>query len=335
MSQPMEVERGSTGEKRKQTEMGEGKPDTESPGVSSTQPLQLENLMKVMMESRKESETNFKGLKQEMHKLWSDTNELKGIASQAAVSAEEAKTAVQSLETRVEALEKGKPRNLDPWAQALPPKPQNASASASSSDWQFLGGDEGDTVVIGGYKHWVSYQHRKDALAHIEAQLPVELWDRVRDSTITTGRGKILLLHLKRESEGPTATGRKMLEFCKLFRETQIPIPAIDDRASPGTFYAMPSKPPALREKDAKNALVVATLKDLIPTALADKIEIEMGKGRVFIQDTLVVHKPPGQDKIQIRHEALKKHCPEITPEAFATHLKTIEERREAERNAQ
>ena len=126
-----------------------------------------------------------------------------------------------------------------------------------------------------------------------------------------------------------------MLEFCRLFKESQIPIPAEEGGESTGFFYAMPSKPPALRQRDAQNANIVAALKEMIPEPLRSKLEVEMGKGRVFLQETMIAHNPPNQTKIEIRYEALKKHCPEATTEAFSEHLRKIEAHKEAERNAQ
>ena len=327
---PMEV--SSTSEKRKLPELSEHDDEppeslrASGPGTGSQQPppnkLDLSDLMAFMKETRQEMQEGFRSSKTDISKVWAETKEVKGIATQAAVDAHEAKTAVTSLEERVAKLERdGPPRHQN--------KPAGRpSESDPASEWHLLGGEEGNTVVLGGIKTWVSKQARQDYWEYIETQMSADLWNKVASTTIPAGRGKIILVHLKKDAEGPTETRRKMLGFCRDFKEAKI-----SSRDSEILFYAMPSKPFWLRQKEAKNALRLDAIKQMVPESHQAQIEIEISKGRIFCGDTMIGHRPQSTGQIVPKQEALQKLFPAITLPDFEETLKALEAKKEKERD--
>ena len=327
---PMEVSTSS--EKRKTPEPTDSRGEQQhlenpnSQGVGSQErpeaKLDLSDLMAFMKDTRKEMQEGFKSSKADISKVWAETREIKGIASQAAVDAHEAKTAVAKLEERVAKLEKDGP----------PPQSRTTGGrqadSEPTSEWHLLGGDEGNTIVLGGIKTWVSKQTRQEYWEYIETQMSADLWAQVASITIPAGRGKIVLLHLKKDPEGVAATRRKMLAFCRDFKTAKI-----TSRDSEIVFYTMPSKPFWLRQKEAKNALRLEAIKMMVPEHKRSEIEIEIAKGRVFCGDTMIGHRPQETGQIVPKKEALKKLFPATELPDFEKTLKELEAKKEAERD--
>ena len=330
---PMEV--SFSAEKRKapepsgnQGEDHQNLANPSTPGIGSQeqpQPqskLELDDLMAFMKESRKEMQDGFKSSRADISKVWAETREVKGIASQAAVDAHEAKTAVAKLEERVAKLERDGP----------PTHPRATGGKQAdnepSSEWHLLGGDEGNTIVLGGIKTWVSKQTRQEYWEYIETQMAADLLAQVASITIPAGRGKIVLLHLKKDPDGVAATRRKMLAFCRDFKAAKI-----TSRDSEILFYTMPSKPFWLRQKEAKNALRLEAIKLMVPEHKRAEIEIEITKGRIFCGETMIGHRPQETGQIVPKKEALKKLFPDTDLPDFEKTLKELEVKKEAERD--
>ena len=103
-SQPMDISSSSAQEKRKAPETASQPEESQRGGqaqqshhpseASGSQPekLDLSDLLNFMKDTRKEMQEGFRNSKTDLNKLWKETQEVKGVASQAAVDASEAKT---------------------------------------------------------------------------------------------------------------------------------------------------------------------------------------------------------------------------------------------------
>ena len=76
-----------------------------------------------------------------------DASDAKKMAAKATTLAEETQQAVKSLEQRMANLESG--GSVPKTPPGLTPRRGPRAPSPTKRDWDFLGGDEGDTLIVG------------------------------------------------------------------------------------------------------------------------------------------------------------------------------------------
>ena len=96
-------------------------------------------------------------IKREMGELQRDAQEAKTLSAKAVTIATETKGSLTTLEQRVAALEAGSPGR----PEARSPNPPSHKAT-SARDFDQLRGEEGDTVIIGGFRNWADREERQE-----------------------------------------------------------------------------------------------------------------------------------------------------------------------------
>ena len=115
------------------------------------------NFMKTGLQESKESiaggmhqnREKFSSLSRELSATKREAQEGKIMAAKAATIAQETQNKVDQLDKRVLILEKNPQTFVSP-----PPglRPQNAQSPEGKRDWDELGGEEGDTAIVGGFR---------------------------------------------------------------------------------------------------------------------------------------------------------------------------------------
>ena len=106
-----------------------------------------------------------------------------------------------------------------------------------------LGGEEGDTAMIGGSE--LSRENEKQTEWKVAHE---QLAGNLQTSEVIVPRSlrNIALVKLRQQAT-PTDTQRAMLEWTQEFKNQKIEVNA-EDEQSPRLFYAAPSKPFAMRQ---------------------------------------------------------------------------------------
>ena len=152
-----------------------------------SKPLELGDLMQILQQSRAENDrgrqenrANFSKLEREMASTKREIQETKEMAAKATTMDKETQESMTALEKRVAKLEQGggnqnsRTRPTGPHGfHGLP-----GLSSHAPRDWDQLGGDDGDTAVVGGFRTFASKEERKREWDEISAQMPQELTDR-------------------------------------------------------------------------------------------------------------------------------------------------------------
>ena len=320
----------SSGEKRKAADPVDVHSDDESPKATPVQnpsPAPSMTVEELVRYSIEQNEKNFRKVDKDMAKLQREGTETRRMAARAVTSAEETKQRVDRLEKRLAQLE------------TQPPKPTNpntatpANPSDGRTDWHELGGEEGDTIVLGGFRAHSTAEERKTELETILNLFPTDLTEQIATRIIPEPRTNIVLLKIHHSPKGTAETRRAMLAWCKQVRTMKF-------RRQTGTepareVYASPSKPFHMRQRDAKTYALFQTLKSMFPEEDQEHVAFEISTGRVFFHNHLIANRPRGTSVMQPCLPELQKHVKDITEEAINAKQLEIEKERERTRALQ
>ena len=164
-----------------------------------------------------QNERNFKKLDKDMAKLQREGAETRKMAARAVTSAEDTRQRVDKIEHRLAQLE-AKTSHPPPRSRSVP----ISTASQEKSEWQELGGEEGDTVVMGGFRKHSTPEDRRTELDEVIAGLPQDLADRILTRIVPATHTDIVLLKLQISDKGPDQTRRDTLAWCTKIKEAKI-----------------------------------------------------------------------------------------------------------------
>ena len=317
----MDVDR--TGEKRKAT----GQEDIEGTPAEQENPLPQMSLDDLVRYSITQNDKRFNKLDRDMDKIQKEGADTKRMAARAVTSAEEAKTRVDQMEKRLAALETkvANPTFPTPGQQV----PQSRE-SQGRSDWRELGGEQGDTVVLGGFRENSTADDRRTELEEILRVFPEELSSKISTRIIPETRTNIVLLKLTQSPEGPVETRRAMMAWCKRVKEMKCLRKIGDEEARVVSAWA--SKPFHVRQRDARTYCLYETLKSLFPEPQRDDVTLEISTGRTFYQHTAIANRPRGTTEMHPILTALQKFIPDLTSEQIKQKQAEVEKERERAR---
>ena len=122
------------------------------------QAVSIEDLIRQTMqenrESREENKAAFRDLRRDTAQLKHEAKEARRIADKALVNSEETKQHFTSLEQRVAKLERSGV------ATSAGPNRSSGPSSQATRDWDLLGGERGDLIVLSGFRQWASQEER-------------------------------------------------------------------------------------------------------------------------------------------------------------------------------
>ena len=117
------------------------------------------------------------------------------MAAQATTLAHETHEKMTSLEERVAKVEAG-PAQTGPHPQ--PRQRGVPMGSAPKRDWEYLGGDEGNLCIVGGFRLWADKEERQMEWAEIKERLPTDLKDEIVDTIIPTNPCQIVMVKVRK-----------------------------------------------------------------------------------------------------------------------------------------
>ena len=276
------------------------------------------------------NENNFKGVRQDISRVERATSDARAMAAKATTIAQETKTKLVSLESRVAALEKGS----SPLAQGRSGNhPQNQRTSASR-DWDQLGGEGGNTLIVGGFRNWASRDERKEDFEKLRAELPADMSAPISEVIIPASPGRIVIVKLQPQPEGPKETRVHMLAWCRRFKEQNL-TGQHEGETEARMYYATPSKPYDMRQRDTRTMNMLAGLKALAPTLDVTKFRTDLANGRVFYERTLLAERNQPDDPPSPRMNNIREHIPGITKEDIVNSVAKIVDDREKARKGQ
>ena len=162
----------------------EPEPPLRAEAVASTQAaraLTLQDILDAMNNGFATQQTNMTTLRREVSDIQKDTQEAKGLSAKAVTLANETKESLTALEKRVAALEAGDPPAS---ARSAAPSQPPLHKGDSKRDFDLLGGEEGDTIVLGGFRNWADKEERKQEWALIEPNIPAPLRESIAEVII-------------------------------------------------------------------------------------------------------------------------------------------------------
>ena len=298
------------------TEMPEGPSQPASP-------LTLQDIFELMQKGMSRNETNFDRIDRRVSTMQNEIKETKDIAAKATTIANDTKTQLTALERRVAQLEKG--------GGAAGSGPTQASPSNQGRrDWEQLGGEEGDTIVVGGFREYAQKEERREEWAKIQQQVTEPLRTKIKELIVPNAPCSTILLKIQREG-GPTETRRAMLDWVRDFKALQIKETTAGE-TNERTFWAGPSKPFAMRQRDAKLTHMFEGIKLMAGEETAEKIHIDRSHGRIFWDRTLLVQRGPATGNPITKPDALSKTIHDFSEERLEAKIAEAKSIRESGR---
>ena len=219
--------------------------------------LELSDLMALMHKSMTDNTSRFDRLDKETAATKREAHESKVLAAKATTIATETQGKLEALEKRVAQLEKSPSPIAGP--PGLHPRNVYTSPTEGQRDWDMLGGELGDTIVVGGFRAWADKSERREEWDKLQPQIPEELQAKVKEVIIPNSPGSIALVKI--HPEGSTRETRvAMFAWVKKFKETKAEL-TFPGESVARTFYATPSKPFQMRQRDAKVSQLLDGLK--------------------------------------------------------------------------
>ena len=106
------------------------------------------------------------------------------------------------------------------------------------------------------------------------------------------------------------------MEWGKKFRNLTLTHQAPDE-TSPRTYYAQPSKPYEMRQRNAKTMGMLDGFKALIGPDASAKLRPDLSNGRIFFESLLIAERLPGDEAPTPRMTAVQQVLPEATKESI------------------
>ena len=291
--------------------------------------LSLGDLFRLMQRGMTENTGRFDKLDREQAAIKREAKEAREMAAKALTTSTETRSQIEALAKRVSQLEKGGPPTHPPGLEQ-PRRKGNPKAQDEKRDWDYLGGDMGDTVVVGGFREYAQKTEKRNEWEKIQTLLAEDLQGQIQDVVIPNSPGSIVIVKLRQEST-PAETRTKMLKWAKDFKEAKLQTTS-EGETHPRTFYAAASKPFAMRQRNAKLLQILDRLKLLLGSDRAEALHADLPKGRLFYDRTLLLERHPDTDEPIYREESIRKLLPDYTKDLLEEKIKEAKDKREADR---
>ena len=276
----------------------EGSPvTTEMASVGArAQKLTLEDIMSFMQKGlqenkdsidkgNRENRENFSSLSKEIASTKREAQEGKLLAAKATTMAKETQDRLETLEKRVTQLETNPGKALSP-----PPGLQaRASYGEGGRDWDQLGGENGDTAIIGGFRPFADKDEKQTEWDEIRGKMPEELKLQMADEIVPRSLGSIVIVKIRTQGT-PADTRRAMLKWTQDFKKEKLEIQTAGE-TEPRVFYAAPSKPFAMRQRNALLSNTMEALKMMGGPDAQDKLRMDIPSGRILYDRTVLVER--------------------------------------------
>ena len=314
-------------EVRGQGEEEETPVPTEVPGPRRQ--LSLGDLWDLMQHGMAQNQSNFDRMGRNVAAVQNEAREAKEMAARATTIACETKSQIGGLEKRIAQLESGSPAGGGGGGRSSGYRDQ-PDQSQSKRDWEQLGGEEGNVVALGGFREYASKEERRDEWSKLQPQIPEELRERVQETIVPNAPCSTILLKLEKAANA-TDTRRAMLDWVKKFRGAQVKTQT-DGESTERVFWAGPSKPFAMRQRDAKLTHTFEGLKLMIGEEGAGKMHIDRANGRIFHDRTLLAQRDQTTGTPIPKTAALENLIPGFTEEGLKAKIEESKATREASR---
>ena len=267
-----------------------------------------------------------------MSHLRRDTAEAKTLAAKATTIAQDTKVKLTSLEARVTALEKGEGTSSTKGhgKGAFSGGPR----TSASSDWEQLGTTEGNTVIVGGFRSWASREERQKNFDKIRTELPNELAAQIFEVIVPAAPGRIVIVKLTPNPLGTKETRIAVLAWCKKFKEIKM-TGQREGESEPREYFAMPSKPFEMRQRDTRTTNMMAGLKALNPELDPTKFKADLANGRVFYERTLLAERHTPEEPPSPRMNNIRAIFPGVSRDDVVNSVAKVLADREKERKGQ
>ena len=262
---------------------------------------------------QQENRENFSILTREMAATKREAQESKTLAAKATTIANETRTQLEKLEKRVSSLE-NQPQAA-PSQQRTTGPPPGLSGEDGQRDWDQLGGETGETAIVGGFRDFADKTEKQTEWNHIHDRLPEDMKNKIQETIVPTSLGSIVIIKL-RQLATIKETRLNMIAWTKEFKAQEIQFQA-EGEGRPRTFYAAPSKPYAMRQRNAKHNQMFDALKLIAGPEREARLRSDLPSGRILFDRKILVEKARGTGE-QIRHlDTMQTFFPDITNESL------------------
>ena len=256
-----------------------------------------------------------------------DQRETKDIATKALTVADTTKKEVQPLAQRVSALEKGGGGHATRSGGAT----GSGQNTTEPMGYKTLGGDAGTDMVVGEFDEYASREERKNRWEQIKRSLPEEIIAQFAREEAPGLRNRVMIISIKESPEGPAKTRENLLNICRRIKQAKLKYTDTDGVMR--AVYANPTKPLAVRQRDAQVTLKADSLRQALGEEKGGQVELELGKGRIFLGKEILAQRTSPSGDMAYQWPTLNKHLPDTTPDDMAKIEKEVAAARAAKRS--
>ena len=275
----------------------------------------------------RENRENFSALSKEIASTKREAQEGKLMAAKATTLAQDTKNRLEILEKRVLQLEQNPTPNAPPGlSRNSPPPPQ------SKRDWDQLGGEDGDTAIVGGFRPFADKEEKQKEWDIARVQLPQELQNQIIDTIVPRSLGSIVIVKIRQQAT-TTDTRRSMIEWTQSFKKATVQVQGPDETA-PRTFYAAPSKPFAMRQRNAQLSNTFEALKLIGGPEGESKLRMDVPSGRILHDRTVIVDRLRGTGEPTHHIQTMQRFFPTVTQELLDDKIEEVRKKRDDDRRS-
>ena len=285
---------------------------------------QRTDIMSAVNSGVAENRSNFTTLRADVGAARREAQEAKNMAAKATTLAHETQETVGDLAKRVALLEKGGgPKSS---AQTF----SSGGDNHPKRDWDYLGGDDRDTVIIGGFRPLASREERTREWDELKGGLPEDMAAEIVTTIIPASPGPIIILHLRKEAS-PKDTRVKMLDWTAKFKKLALTKQG-EGETTPRPMYAGPSKPFAMRQRNAKTMALLDGLKLAMGEERGAMLRADLAKGRIIYDQRILAERRGDEPMPTPDMDAIHKVLPELTEDALKEKVAEAIEARDKKR---
>ena len=144
--------------------------------------------------------------------------------------------------------------------------------------------------------------------------------------------GSIVIVKIRPEAT-PADTRRAMLKWTQDFKECKIEIQTPEE-AHPRIFYAAPSKPFAMRQRNALLTNTMEAIKQIGEREVEEKLRMDIPNGRILYDRTVIVERARISGE-PIHHLTTLQRLPGITQETLNAKIEEVKKKRDEDRRSQ
>ena len=313
--------------------MGQGSASqgSDRPVSPPNAPLTLSDLLSQLQQGFQRVETRIDGMREnidrDVGKLRAEQRETKEIATKALTVADTTNKEVKTLSQRVEALERGDVRR---GGSAAARSSSKARGGTEELGYNSLGGEEGNEMVVGAFDQYASREERKENWELMKQALPESILSQIDKAEAPGLRNRVMIVSIRPSPDAPTKTRESLLNICRDIRQAKVHYK--DTEGTLREIFANPTKPLAMRQQQAQVTLKADALRKALGEERAQKIELELGKSRVFFGKDILAQRQTQGGEMMYQWPSIHKHLPDCTPELLGKYEEEVAAARAAQR---